>query len=71
MAMATSPKSIGSSPGPATGSTRISNDALAALPEESVTVQVTTVVPTTNVEPEGGSQSRFGDASTMSAAVTG
>ena len=40
-----------------------------ALPEPSVAVHVTFVVPTGNVEPEAGRQSTDGDGSTMSSAA--
>ena len=42
--------------GGVTSITSISNDALVVLPAASVAVQVTTVIPIGNAEPEGGSQ---------------
>jgi hypothetical protein len=47
-----------------------SNVAVAELPEESVAVQVTTVVPKGKKEPDGGSHVTIGEGSVSSVAVT-
>ena len=51
------------------GETVTSNVADAALPDASVAVQVTVVVPTGNTEPDAGSHATTGPGSTSSTAV--
>ena len=47
-----------------------SKDAVAEFPAESVAVHVTLVVPSGNVEPDGGAQLSSGAESTASVALT-